>query len=175
MHKYNNEKLPASFEDFFMPFAHPNRNNNYRFDRIKNTFLSQFPTYFLPKIWNANDFHLKMTESHHSFKRLLYEQYISSYKKSVSCQDRSCVDCFGVWQISIPTSDCEVDKNDGPHTIYLLSPLIREPQWTARGSIYCTPFWLWGGQIKLVPTPSIFLSPLIREPLWTTRGSLYLN
>ena len=93
MHKYLQNSVPDSFENFFVPLSEPNRTNGFIIDKIKNNFLSQFPTYFLPKIWNSNSLAAKSLQSHNTFKHWIYSSYISEYPPMVKCADRKCPDC----------------------------------------------------------------------------------
>ena len=94
MHKCNNGLLPESFDNFFLPFANPNRNNDYIIEKYKNKFLTQFPTYFLTRIWNSNKRDLKWTESHKLFKKELYGDLISLYPMTINCREKNCKSCY---------------------------------------------------------------------------------
>ena len=89
MLNYTVEKVPDSFVDFFTPLRLPNRTCGYQTDRLKSNFLAQFPTYFLPKIWNNNSFKLKLETSWTKFKTNLYHTLISNYSTFVRCNDQT--------------------------------------------------------------------------------------
>ena len=67
MHKCMEGKLPVSFDDFLETLAPPNRTNGFIENNTRIKFLEQFPSYFLPKIWNKNSLYLKLIESHKKF------------------------------------------------------------------------------------------------------------
>ena len=94
MHKYAYSKLPLSFQNYFIPMALPNRTKSFLTEKAKNDFMLQFPTHFLPKIWNDNKPDLKNNSSHSSFKDRLYSSFISNYPPAIKCKDKKCPDCF---------------------------------------------------------------------------------
>ena len=59
----------------------------------RSNFLTQFPTFFLPKVWKSNSLLLKNITSLNSFKKSLYQSLLSKYPPMVTCADRSCPDC----------------------------------------------------------------------------------
>ena len=93
MHKLINGKAPPSFNNTFIPLAVPNRTNSFQTDKEKSKFLAQFPTHFLPKIWNCKPLELKLTRSHASFKNSLEDSLISKYSSHIKCNSASCPDC----------------------------------------------------------------------------------
>ena len=93
MHKIFNEKAPPSFKNVFIQLPAPNRTNSFEIVKNKNEFLLQFPTYFLPKIWNSKPLSLKCIKSHNSFKTTLEENLIDEYATHVKCKSASCPDC----------------------------------------------------------------------------------
>ena len=93
MQKYNSNKQPESFKDMFQPLSEPNRTNGYVIPRIKNKFLDQFPTSFLPKIWNDNSLIQKNIKSSNLFKNSLKKSFIAAYPPMVHCDSASCNDC----------------------------------------------------------------------------------
>ena len=93
MQKFNSNKQPESFKDMFQPLSEPNRTNGYVIPRIKNKFLDQFPTSFLPKIWNDNSLIQKNIKSSNLFKNSLKKSFIAAYPPSVHCDSASCNDC----------------------------------------------------------------------------------
>ena len=52
MNKYVLGRLPLSFRNFLQEMAPPNRTKGFVIDKVKSDYLYQFPSYFLPKIWN---------------------------------------------------------------------------------------------------------------------------
>ena len=80
VHKLNNELLPISFDNFLKPIAKPNRTNGYLHDKLKTKFLSQFPTFYLPIIWNELNLNIKLTISHKTFKKEMYEFLLDKYQ-----------------------------------------------------------------------------------------------
>ena len=93
MNKYFLNRLPDSFKNKFPPLAPPNRINGLLVERYKNKFLTQFPAYFLPRIWNGNSLENKLNESHTSFKKSLYESFILAYPPAFKCKSQTCPDC----------------------------------------------------------------------------------
>ena len=93
MHKFINEKVPRSFKNTFTLLPTTNRTNSFQVEKVKNSFLHQFPTYFLPNLWNSNLLDLKLIESHSVFKKSLKEILISNYSDHVRCYSPTCPDC----------------------------------------------------------------------------------
>ena len=93
MHKYILNKQPESFKDMFQPLSEPNRTNGYIIPRVKSKFLDQFPTSFLPKIWNENSLNQKHIKSINSFKNSLQKLFISKYPPHVNCESSFCDEC----------------------------------------------------------------------------------
>ena len=77
--KHNNELLPISFENYLIPFSKPNRTNSYILNEAKSEHLKQFPTYFLPIIWNKLNFKLKLESKFSNFKKELMKQLLAKY------------------------------------------------------------------------------------------------
>ena len=96
MHKCIMGKLPESFKDMFKTFPPPNRTCNFIFEKYKSSFLSQFPKYFLPKIWNNNSLFVKSIDSHSLFKKELIKELSKSYEPHVRCYEVGCPDCYPV-------------------------------------------------------------------------------
>ena len=94
MHKYIYGKLPSSFHNFFNELAPPNRTKGFIEDKEKNKFLTQFPNFYLPKLWNKITLALKNNSSHSSFKDSLYSSFIANYPPAIKCFDKSCPDCY---------------------------------------------------------------------------------
>ena len=61
--------------------SEPNRTNGYKTDILKTHFLYQFPTFYLPKIWNELTLNLKLTSSYKTFKKEVYEMSIDKYQR----------------------------------------------------------------------------------------------
>ena len=93
MHKLVLGKQPDSFQTMFTPLDGANRTKKFLTSISKNNFISQFPTIFLPKIWNANSLELKNIPKHKSFKTDLQNFFISQYNTHVNCHDPMCPDC----------------------------------------------------------------------------------
>ena len=93
MHKYILNKQPESFKDMFQPLSEPNRTNGYIIPRVKSKFLDQFPTSFLPNIWNENSLNQKHIKSINSFKNLLQKLFISKNPPHVNCESSFCDEC----------------------------------------------------------------------------------
>ena len=53
IYKYFNERLPESFYNMFCALSHQNRTKCLRLARPIGKVLKQFPTVFLPQIWNS--------------------------------------------------------------------------------------------------------------------------
>ena len=92
MYNYTNKLLPASFQGMFEPLTQFNRNMNYKVQRIKYESLSNFPSVFLPKIWNSLPLGCKSLQSQKMFKNALKEKAISDYKK-FKCPKNNCYSC----------------------------------------------------------------------------------
>ena len=73
MHRYVTNRQPSSFIDFFSPFPNPNRTKGFHEDKLRLVFLSQFPTYQLPKLWNLTCLTNKQIESHKVFKKTVIQ------------------------------------------------------------------------------------------------------
>ena len=93
MLNYSIENVPESFLNLFIPIGAPNRTCSYQIDKLKKDFLGQFPSYFLPKIWNSNSLDLKMQTKLTKFKTLLHDTLISKYETVVKCKEKTCPDC----------------------------------------------------------------------------------
>ena len=93
MHKYINNKLPESFQDFFTPFSNPNRTHSFQTSLAKKKFLENFPTFFLPVIWNSNSLGLKSTINLGSFKNNLKQLMLGAYPHAIKCNSAFCPDC----------------------------------------------------------------------------------
>ena len=93
MHKNFNGKQPESFEGIFNVLPGTNRTKNFQIEILKSNFLAQFPTAFLPRIWNSNSLSMKYLVSHNSFKKSLYQSFVDSYHTRVNCNDPGCPDC----------------------------------------------------------------------------------
>ena len=79
IHKFFLNRLPDSFKNKYLPFFIPNRTNSLQVSKPKNDFLKQLPAYFLPLVWNKNSPESKLLESHTTFKKSIYEEFISNY------------------------------------------------------------------------------------------------
>ena len=93
MHKYINNKLPESFLDFFTPFSNPNRTHSFKTSLAKKKFLENFPSFFLPVIWNSNSLSLKATTNLGSFKNNLKQLMLGAYPPTKKCNSAFCPDC----------------------------------------------------------------------------------
>ena len=96
MFQYSIERVPESFGDFFTPMSVPNRTLGYQIDKLKGVFLEQYPSFFLPKMWNSIDIDLKSQEKYKTFVKLLYESFIDKYPPFVRCNELTCPDCHNV-------------------------------------------------------------------------------
>ena len=79
MQKFVNSNLPSSFSGMFLPLSEPNRTRKLIAARPRNKFLEQFPSVFLPKIWNDLDLNFKMIKKTESFKKELSCNLLASY------------------------------------------------------------------------------------------------
>ena len=93
MYNYYHNHLPDSFNGMFTAFAQPNRTLNFIIPRSRLAYLDQFPTSFLPKIWNKELIHLKAAESLSIFKTKLTKKLLSQYPTDVRCGRAACRDC----------------------------------------------------------------------------------
>ena len=94
MHRYVEGKLPISFDNFLCPLAPPNRTHGFIENKTRIKFLEQFPSFYLPKMWNNNSLYLKLINSHNKFKTECFESLIKNYASHVRCDDYMCQDCF---------------------------------------------------------------------------------
>ena len=93
MHKIVLGKQPDSFTDMFTSFSGPNRTKNFHTAKPKNKFLHQFPSFFMPQIWNANSMSIKNIISHDSLKNNVYNAMVQAYNSNVRCREPGCPDC----------------------------------------------------------------------------------
>ena len=93
MHKFAFGKQPESFQNMFTPLGTNNRTGNYLIRNYKLKFLDQFPSAFLPKVWNNNCTEIKNSISVQSIKNLLLERIISHYNLKDKCNYIQCPDC----------------------------------------------------------------------------------
>ena len=100
MHKYRNEKLPASFSGIFTDITDSGelqtRHNDYNYQNkpaIKRT-LENFPYKKIINNWNALEIDLKSTADAEEFETLLKEKYLSNYRYEMDCPS-NCYSCFG--------------------------------------------------------------------------------
>ncbi len=59
MHKFAFGKLPHTFDNMFTPLGALNRTGNYRIQFYQSRYLDQFPSAFLPRVWNDNPSDIK--------------------------------------------------------------------------------------------------------------------
>ena len=104
MHKLLLKKQPKSFCDFFQKtpnFDLPStdlirRRYIYMVDKLKNESVGRLPTATLPRAWNSLTENFKLTDSHSSFKKSVYNSLIDKYPISVKCNNFGCPDCHYV-------------------------------------------------------------------------------
>ena len=93
MHKFAFGKQPESFHNMFIPLGKNNRSGNYFITNYKLKLFDQFPTAFLPKVWNNNSNEIKNCLSIKSIKTLPSEKLISHYNLQEKCNYIQCPDC----------------------------------------------------------------------------------
>ena len=104
MHKLLLGKQPGSFCDFFKktpnfdlpPTELIRRRYVYVVDKLKNNSVGRFPTTTLPRAWNLLSDDFKLTDSHSSFKKSVYNSLIDKYPPSIKCYSVSCPDCYSI-------------------------------------------------------------------------------
>ena len=77
--KFIRNKLPSSFSCFLTPMGMQNRTNSFITKKTKGKFLEQFPSHFLPQIWNDNSLESKMAKSLNSLKRHHFKLCMEKY------------------------------------------------------------------------------------------------
>ena len=80
MYKYKNNLLPKSFQNTFTPCNPPNRTNSFKIIKSRISFLDQFPSAYLPKIWNEIPSLVKNSESLNIFKKNMMDTIMSAIR-----------------------------------------------------------------------------------------------
>ena len=104
MHKIILGTQPESFAGMFAPLGTgpSSRTTNFQTLIAKNKFSNQFPSIFLPRIWNSNKLEHKKVHTqgpctkkfiHGKLKKSVYNSMIAEYNPNVHCHDPECPDC----------------------------------------------------------------------------------
>lgn len=95
VHDYKNNKLPASFDNFFTDNTHMNSRNStnlFRY-RPRTKFSSQLPKHKFPEQWNSLNNHQKLITSRGNFKKSLKITLQNQYESQTgSCANPLCPD-----------------------------------------------------------------------------------
>ena len=91
VHKFSNNKLPSSFDDFFAKLPNFDRNLSLRLPKIENHQLKIFPSYYLPLLWNSLPLETKRITSVSKFKKTYAQSLFSNYK--INCNEANCYSC----------------------------------------------------------------------------------
>jgi len=91
MHKYVNNKLPSSFQNFFVKLNNFDRSLSFQLGILKQTNLKCFSSYSIPKLWNELPLSLKRKTSLKSFKKYYSSTLLESY--STPCTVTNCYSC----------------------------------------------------------------------------------
>ncbi len=93
MHKFAFGLQPLTFQNMFHPLGVNNRTGNYRLIKYDLKYFDQFPSIYLPKIWNEHSSCIKHCTSITSVKAILTDKFISQYKTKEFCKFVNCPDC----------------------------------------------------------------------------------
>ena len=94
MHNFVHNKLPNCFENMFK-VSNSSRTKNIIIEICINKSLKQFPSYLMPRIWNALCLENKNITTRNKFKKTVYEELKSSYSEvSKKCKNPMCPDCW---------------------------------------------------------------------------------
>ena len=93
MHKFAHGLQPQTFNNMFQPLGVNNRTGNYRLIKYNLKLFDQFPSIYLPKIWNEYSSSIKHCTTLTSVKAILTDKFISRYKTEEFCEFERCPDC----------------------------------------------------------------------------------
>ena len=91
MHKFINNKLPISFQNFFPKLNNFDRSLSFQLVFLKRSNLQYFPSYAIPKLWNFLPLDLKRNVSFNLFKKYYAKHLAQDY--STPCTVANCYSC----------------------------------------------------------------------------------
>ena len=100
VHKFISNKLPPSFDDFFVKLPNFDRNLSLSLTSVRNKKIRNFPSYAMPLIWNSLPLQTKRITSINTLKKNYAASLISKY--TTKCNNANCFSCHN-WILSIWT------------------------------------------------------------------------
>ena len=91
VHKFVNDKLPSSFNNFFDKLPNFERNLSICLPKIRNNQLKFFPSYILPFLWNSLPLETKRITSVSKFKKTYAQSLLTNY--NTTCNKVNCYSC----------------------------------------------------------------------------------
>ena len=91
VHKFISNKLPPSFDDFFVKLPNFNRNLSLSLTSVRNKKMRNFPSYAMPLIWNSLPLQTKRITSINTLKKNYAASLISKY--TTKCNNANCFSC----------------------------------------------------------------------------------
>jgi hypothetical protein len=91
MYKFINNKLPISFNNFFLKLNNFDRSLSLQLALLKRSNLQDFPSYAIPRLWNSLPLDLKRKGSLNTFKKY-YARYLAQ-DYSTPCTVANCYSC----------------------------------------------------------------------------------
>ena len=82
VYKFHRNQLPRSFDSFLIPMGSYNRTNSFITKKTKSKFLEQFPTHFLPQMWNCNNLEIKLAPNLRSVRKIHFNTCMKNYSKN---------------------------------------------------------------------------------------------
>ena len=95
MYRYQNLKLPVSFDKMFLPLQAAKRTLNYKLERTKYKYLESLPKVIFPRIWNEINCEYKSSKNIGSFKQKIIADSITEYN-SYKCRRKNCPSCLAL-------------------------------------------------------------------------------
>ena len=99
MYDYRNSILPFSFNDTFilnrqLPNSRITRQSDlYNLPKTRTQYISKFPLYAIPRIWNKRFDTVTSAKNVHQFKKVTKEMYLQTYSSEVKCDNVYCKEC----------------------------------------------------------------------------------
>ena len=99
MYDYKNSLLPYSFNDTFilnrqLPNSRTTRQSEfYHLPKTRTDYISKFPLYTIPKIWNKWFNIVNSAKNVRQFKKITKEKFLEPYSNEKKCHNRYCQDC----------------------------------------------------------------------------------
>lgn len=75
MFKCHNNLAPVNISNLFQPLSLNNRTKGYIIPKTKCKFHQQFPSFYLPKIWNTKSLRIKSEENLSKFVSLITKSF----------------------------------------------------------------------------------------------------